>query len=362
MIHVARFLNSFTRFPAAGTVEEEVSLPVGDSVVPASYIRPVGRGRIPGWIVLHGITVPGRRHPMLIRFAHSLAASGGAVLIPEVPAWRQLRLDMEAGDATIAASVEYLRKREDVESGALNLVGFSFGATQALMSASLPGIRESVRSVVGFGGYSDIGRTLHCMVTGEHEWQGVMRQLDPDPYGRWILAANYLRKVPEFADMERVATEAYSLAVASGETGVYAADPIYDALKAQARSRLPTRERELWDLIAPPSGATPAVESLRELSRKLVDAVIAAEAGIDPTPRLASLDQKIVLAHGYDDRLIPFTESLRLRSVLPDSARANLTITRLFAHSREAGRLRYLEYPGEFGRYLLLLNRALRSG
>src|SRR5690606_31185930 len=101
----------------------------------------------------------------------------------------------------IRAAVEHLRERSDVTES-ISLIGFSFGATQALMSASRDPVRRHVRRVVSFGGYCDLGRTLYCMFTGEHEWKGERYQLDPDPYGRWIVAANYLDHVPEYAHME----------------------------------------------------------------------------------------------------------------------------------------------------------------
>ena len=58
---------------------------------------------------------------------------------------------------------------------------------------------------MGFGGYCDLERTLRFQFTGEHEWNGEAHSLRPDPYGRWIVGANYLTAVPGFEDSERVA-------------------------------------------------------------------------------------------------------------------------------------------------------------
>ncbi|MEX2583004.1 MAG: hypothetical protein WD766_07010 [Gemmatimonadota bacterium] len=360
MIRVAKFLHSFVRQRVSGIEEREVPMTVADSSVPASYIRPRGNDRLPGWIVLHGITVPGREHPVLKRFAQALASTGAAVLIPEVPAWRRLELDPHVGDVTIASAVDYLTQRDDVAGPNLNLVGFSFGATQALMSATRPGVKESVRSVIGFGGYCDLRRTLHCMMTGEHEWRGVRQRLAPDPYGRWIVVGNYLQDVPEFSHMDELRRVAYELAVESGNRGVNAADPTYDPLKARLRARLPAEQRKLWDLIAPPHDITPPTDEAGELAGKLFEATIRRHPRLDPTDVLPEIDQKVVLVHGYDDRLIPYTETLRLLERLSPKCDVTSSITRLFAHSSEAGRLGALEYPRELARYVTLLQRALR--
>jgi pimeloyl-ACP methyl ester carboxylesterase len=360
MLRVARFLHCYLRFPARSVEEREISLRVGEEELPASWLRPAGAGPLPGWILLHGITVPGRNHPVLTRFAHALASSGATVIIPEVAAWRRLRLEVAGGDAAIAAAAEHLRRSPDVLGERLNLVGFSFGATQALISASKPGIREAVRSVVGFGGYCDLGRTVRCMMTGEHEWNGVQRRFEPDPYGRWIIVGNFLTQIPEFAHMVELERAAHSLAVESGLRGAYAAEAEYDDFKARLREELPPGQRETWDLIAPPSDVLPPLEAARELSAKLEAAALRIAPELDPRPALATLDQDIVLAHGHDDRLIPYTETLRLQEALPPDARAQVWITRLFAHSREADRLGLTQYPTELGRYVALLNRALR--
>ncbi|MEX2569844.1 MAG: hypothetical protein WD737_00965 [Gemmatimonadota bacterium] len=360
MLRVARFLRGFVRHPVRRIEDREVMLDASGGSLPASFVRPRGTAPLPGWIVLHGITAPGRQHPVLQRFTHALASTGAAVLIPEVPAWRKLLLDPEAGHTAIAAAADHLTRRDDIAGANLNLVGFSFGATQALMSAAKPEIAQSVRAVLGFGGYCDLGRTLRCMMTGEHEWAGSSYRFDPDPYGRWIVAGNHITDVPEFAGMEALQHAAYELATESGRVGAYAGDAVYDPYKASLREGLPREQRELWDILAPPHGVRPPTEPGRYLAAKLNEAAIRKQPGLDPRPHLGRIDQKVVLAHGYDDRLIPFTETLRLQHHLSLSLDATTCVTRLFAHSQEAAKPRFIEYPIELARYLALLNRALK--
>jgi len=360
MLRVARFLHAFRRFPRTATTEAEIHFLVAGETVPASLIRPAILGPFPGWILLHGITVPGREHPVLRRFAHALAASGATVLIPEISAWRQLRPASECAGATVSAAAAHLRERDDVLGRSLNLVGFSFGGTQALVCAAQPGVREMVRSVVSFGGYCDLGRTIHSMFTGEHEWDGVRRCMTPDPYGRWIVTGNYLTAVPEFAHMGELGRASLALAAEAGRVGAYADEGVYDAYKRELREALPAEQREIWDVIATPAGVLPPREEAGDLARKLARAALANDPGLDPRPLLSRLDQRVVLAHGHADRLIPFTETLRLRAALPSRVQVSHTVTRLFAHSREAEPLGMSRLPREVTRYLSLLNEALR--
>ena len=70
---------------------------------------------------------------------------------------------------------------------------------------------------------------------------------------------------------------------------------------------------------------------------------------------------RIVLSHGRADRLIPYTETLRLQELLPPAAKPAVTITGLFAHS-VARRLDAPPGPRPRSRpFIRLLNDALSA-
>lgn len=361
MLRAARFLHGYFSHPPKGVVAEEITISMDRERVPCTLYRPHRPGTHPGWVVLHGITVPGRDHPSLRRFASALAASGGVVLVPEVASWRELEVDPAAADRVIVAAAEQLAELPGVDPGGVGLVGFSFGATQAIATACRPEVDGVIRAVLGFGGYCDPIATFVYAFTGEYEWASRRHYLEPDPYGRWIVTANYLTAIPEFAGYSAVAHGARRLAADAGQRGNFAGDPIYDAMKSEIRAALSAGERAVWDLIAPPSGVRPPADEARDLGRRVAAAAVARHPGLDPRPALAALTHPVVLAHGYHDQLVPYTESLRLHRELPSRIDPHVTISRLFAHSKEAPRLRLREYPFEVLRYVRLLDRALNA-
>lgn len=361
MLRISRFLYAFSRFPLRSIESQEIAWEGSDRRYEATLIRPRGAPPLPGWVVLHGLTTPGRHHPGLVRFAHSLAATGATVLLPGIPAWSTLRIDPTSGHAAIREAIAHLRERPDALVPC-NVVGFSFGATQALVSSARPEVAEQLDSVVSFGGYCSLRRTVRFMMTGHHEWEGTERWIEPDPYGRWIVAANYLDSVPGIGEGDAIADAARELAAEAGRRRVFSGDPIYDSLKADLRRRFLGESREIWDLLAPPSGVRAPVDEARELGDRLVAAGMRVEPGSEPVRLLEGVKARVVLAHGRADRLIPFTEALRLRETLHDSTDVTLNITRLFAHSAEADPLRPWSYPREIFRYAGLLNRALQPG
>ena len=60
---------------------------------------------------------------------------------------------------------------------------------------------------------------------------------------------------------------------------------------------------------------------------------------MDPLPFLNRVETPVQLIHGRNDRLIPYTETLRMEAAFPEKKRVDTTITALLAHSEQGGRL-----------------------
>jgi pimeloyl-ACP methyl ester carboxylesterase len=278
----------------------------------------------------------GRFHPQLVRFAHALASSGAAVLLPEIPEWRQLTVPPRVATPTIRASIEVLRRRPEVGPGKLGLIGFSFGAPQAAIAATREDLAEDLSGVVLFGAYCCLERTLICQLTGEHDWAGIGHSLSPDPYGGWVVGSNYLPLVPGYEDAVDVSSALHRLAVAASDLRVPAWLPQHDAMIEELRASLPQVRRPLFDLFATPTtGVRPEPAARRDIAMRLAETCRRLEPLLEPKAALASVRVPTRLIHGRGDRLIPFTESLRLWEELPASARGGITVTGLFNHSAD---------------------------
>ena len=323
-----------SRLPAS-TIETEI-LREGQRVE-ATLLLPRGpRVDVPPWIVLGGVTRMGRHHPQLVRFAHALASSGAAVLVPEIPEWRDLDVNPRVTAPTIRGSLDALRSRPEVRPGKVGVVGLSFGAPQAAIAASTDDLVEEVAGVALFGGYCDLGRTLHCQMTGTHEWGGEEHEVSPDPYGRWVVGANYLTHVPGCEDARDVALALRRLAAAASDLRCAAWEPHHDSLKQELRLAVAPCRRPLFDLFAPATCEPgPEPEAAAALAVRLADAVTSAEPLLNPGDHLHDVRVPVRLIHGRGDRLIPFTESLRFHQALPPTTDASVTVTGLFAHSAD---------------------------
>jgi pimeloyl-ACP methyl ester carboxylesterase len=148
------------------------------------------------------------------------------------------------------------------------------------------------------------------------------------------MAGNYLTGVPGHEKDGAVAEAVHALAIEAGERGIYAWDPVFDASKAAARARLQPAQREVFDIIAPMTTAPrKPTQSALELGRELAAAAVREDPLLDPSPYLGKATVPTLLAHGRDDRLIPFSQTIALRRALPPDVVKRCTITGLFSHS-----------------------------
>ena len=279
------------------------------------------------------MTWSGRQHPQLIRLSRALAASGSIVMVPEISEWRALRVVPEITVPVIRAAVLDLDARSDTVAGRTCLMGFSFGATQAILAAADERLDGHLAAVASWGGYADIHRTVRFLFTGEHELDGRRYFEDPDPYGRYILAANFLTTVPGYEDAHDVSAALHELACEAGRRGVFAGSTIYDDYKREQRATIAPERRTLFDVFAPagPRRAVSGAEALR-LADALAEAAIAREPLFRATHWFGEVRAPVLLSHGRHDSLVPFTECLRLDRALGACSRG-ATVTDLYAHS-----------------------------
>jgi dienelactone hydrolase len=357
-----RFLKQYLKPVDDAVVEAESFYLRGSEQLPATVYRPASGPRdLPGWVVLHGLTRPGRAHPSLKRFARAVASAGNVVLVPEIPEWRDLHVAPDITIDTIRQAVRALQQRDDVKHEHVGLFGFSFGATQALVAAADEETAALLSGVACWGGYYDLLRLFRFGLTGLHEIDGTSYHTEPDPYGTWIMAGNYLPRVPGYENTAVVARALHDLALEAGERGVYAWDPMFDASKLRLRATLPAEHHELFDLLAPQT-TEPRTENglVLQLAEELADTALSIDPLLDPQPFLGDVRVPILFAHGRDDRLIPFTETIRLGRAVPAERIRSLTITALFQHSGGTQRgLGTIGVAREGARFAMLLRRVL---
>ena len=302
------------------------------------YSRASQRSPAPGWVLLHGVTRPGPDHPAIVRFAAALARAGAVVLVPDIPPWRRLDLDPAPARPALIRAARHLCGDSAVRPGGVVLVGLSFGFPQVLRVGGPLAAEGLVRGLAGFGTYCRLADTLRFGLTGQFRWRGTTRYLRPDPYGRWVVAANYLHRVPGYEDAACVSRALRHLAVLAGERRIMSWDPGYDVVKDDLAASLPAAYRHLFRIFAPPADREPEPRPAREMTYLLAEAARRTHRELEPPADVdgAAAPPPVRLLHGRRDHLIPFTETLALERLLRKRMDVAATVTGLFAHSRES--------------------------
>lgn len=254
-----------------------------------------------GLVLVPGAAEDGRNDARLVEFATSLTRSGFAVVVPDILSLRNLQPSadsaQEIGDAFV-----FLRDEKGlVPGGWVGICAFSIAVGPAMLAALDPSINEQVKFLLLIGGYHDMVRTLSYLTTGYFDVDGLQQHREPNAYGKWVYALTNARRLQ--APSGRAALAA--LARRKLENPAAPAESL--------RAQLDPEGEAVYDFI---TNADPTRVSL--LMNRLPAAVLADIAALNLTAYdLSSLKAKVILIHGRDDEIIPYTESISLAAALP---------------------------------------------
>ena len=254
-----------------------------------------------GLVLVPGAAENGRNDARLVDFATSMTRSGFAVLVPDIDSLRRLEPKPEAAQ-DIRDAVMYLRDQEElIPNGRLGICAFSIAVGPAMIAALEPSIRDHVQFLLLIGGYHDLRRTLTYLTTGWFEVDGRQQHRAPNQYGKWVYALSNASRLHD--PSARTALSELARAKLKNTQA-----PVDDL-----RARLDKDGEAIYELIA---NTDPS--KVPRLMDRLPAAVQADIAALDLAAYdLSPLKARVILIHGRDDDVIPYTESISLASALP---------------------------------------------
>ena len=165
----------------------------------ADLYRPAETRAAAGVVLVPGATPEGRRDPRLVAFARELAAARVAVLVPDLPGLRRLR--MAAGHADpIADAVAHLSKRAG--GGPVGVIAISYAAGPAVLAALRPELDARIGLTLLVGPYYDMQSALTYVTTGAYRTgaQAPWQFGQPNPRGIWLFIAGNTDRLPDARD------------------------------------------------------------------------------------------------------------------------------------------------------------------
>jgi len=253
-----------------------------------------------GLLLLPGAAEKGKDDPRLQAFANSLARARFAVLVPDLEGFRSLQVS--SGDiAGTADAFAWLAARSDLSpQGRAGIFSFSYASGPAILAALEPRAGR-VSFLMAVGGYYNLKDVLTFFTTGYYRQKGRWRYMEPNSYGKWVFVLSNVSRLSDPLDRQ-LFQQAAKRKLADLNA------PVHDLA-----ARLTPEGKRLYDFLQnrDPARAPALLDRLPDPIRREIRALNLAEHD------LTRLKARVILIHGYDDDIIPYTESVALSSSLP---------------------------------------------
>jgi pimeloyl-ACP methyl ester carboxylesterase len=260
-----------------------------------------GEPPLAGIVLVPGVAARGKNDPRLVAFATTLARARFLVLVPDIPNLRALRARAEDAQNVVDAFSYLLSQSEFPTRGRIGIGAFSYAVGPAVLAALDPGIRERVDFVLGIGGYYDLHQVVTFFTTGYFQKEGQWHYLEPNRYGKWMFVfgnAEHLTDPVDQAAFRRMAERKLE----NPRAGV---DDLTRHLTPEGKSLLDLLENR------DPARSPELLARLSSRIRAELDALNLA------TKDLSVLEARLILLHGTDDSIIPYSESQALAAAMP---------------------------------------------
>ncbi len=291
-----------------------VTFEAGEKLIVADLYRPNDGRRHPGIVLNHGVADRGKNDPRLVNFADALARAGYVALVPEFTNLKEFRVRPSDVDELVA-SFEYLERSEYVQPDRIGLFGLSYAGGLAVLAAGDPRIADRVRFCFVLGGYYDLRDVVVFVTTGRYRTDRGWAYLEPTGSGRWAFLLSSADLIEDPEDRELLARIARKKL----------ADP-----EADVDRYVGVLGEEGLRVYAIMVGENP--DQVAALLDELGDRAQSYLEELSPAGRLDRVRCRLIIAHGRDDNLIPYTQSILLAENAPPGTDVRLTILDSFQH------------------------------
>ncbi len=247
-------------------------------------------------VLIPGVAAQGKEDLRLVAFATTLARSRFMVLVPEISNLRELKIRAE-DSRTIIDAFTYLISRPDIPvQGQAGIGAFSYAVGPAVLAALDPDVREKIDFILSVGGYYDVEQVITFFTTGYFKNDNGWQYIKPNEYGKWVFVLSNIERLSKQTDKEIF----YAIAQRKMDNPNASIEDLTNNLSVEANAVLALLKNQNYSetltLITGIPNAIRADLNALNLSNK----------------NLSQLNAKLILLHGIDDDIIPYTESILL--------------------------------------------------
>ena len=293
-------------------------------------------------IIFLGASPDGEKHKAVNLLAKNLASLGYNVFIPRIPPLMQLNISNE-NVKWMRFIYNLIQKRKDVDKK--NIIGFgiSYGGGM-LLKASLEKEFQNnpLKSAYLYGSGCNADTILKFITNGEFEINGQIEKIKPHDWGLTVFFHHFMNEI-DFG---------------------FKKDKIKEVIQLRVNGNKEESNQKIKNLNDKEYNIVNAITSgyINDEVQKIVDEVLKNKSDyikdLSCKKICQNIDMKVFILHGANDNMIPYTESIQLKKLLPNS---ELLISYLFEHKGISSKrniffkikevLRLIQFLAKFQRY-----------
>jgi pimeloyl-ACP methyl ester carboxylesterase len=288
-------------------------------------------GNVTGtYLVAQGLHYEGADDPRMDRFCRVLAGAGFIVIAPMLTDFLSLEVTPRSTEelATACHAAVAMSARRGLPRPAL--FSISFGSLPAIEVAASDRFRDALGALVLFGGFFSFNASIRFAITKRAFREGRSIDVPHDPTNSPAVFINLVDHLPDAPVPDELKRAWLEMTRKTwGRPDLRPEDkrwPIAEAIAAE----LPEEARDLFLVGC----------GLRAGGGALLEVGLARAgdhfAFTDPSPHLARIAVPIVIGHGRDDDVIPYSEAQKLAEALPIGHRHRVHITGMYGHTGSA--------------------------
>ena len=281
--------------------------------VPLKVFSPKSKQKNTIFIIFPGASPKGENHEGMITLGSILASLGYKCLIPRIPPLKDLDL-LDNNSDWFNHAYKELITRKDILNYKIAVIGMSFGGAILIKSlASGMCDLKKAKSALLYGAPYDNKTFINFLLTGEISINGKIQQVKQHEWGIIVILHNFLNKINLGYDtslMEKILKNK----IAENENFVL-----------QNIKKLNPEQKEIIESAF--NGV--ASESIKKICTQIKNECKDLINEISPKYFCRNVKEHTFIAHGANDTMVPYTESLLLSKNMSNN---ELFISYLYEH------------------------------
>ena len=243
-----------------------------------------------------------------------LSKIGFRVYIPRIPPLKELDIS-EINVQWFAAFYEWIINQEKANPQKIMMTGISYGG--GIMLKSMFELKDNLpppKTILTYGTYFNGKSMLNFLLNGEITIKNEKYIVKPHEWGLIVIFQNYLKHLDLDWNYKGL-LHAIQLRI----------DEKFEESKKYG-NQLPDFQKEIYNSIID----SKPTDTVIELTNKMIENENESLKRLSPKFWADKINNKIFIIHGANDSMVPFTESIQLANILPNS---ELFISYLYEHN-----------------------------